>query len=70
MGMGDTHLRGHHQDVILGLCSELEGHTGSSHHAVLVHVAELVVLVVLGEVVSFRQIQQPRHMQLLIIQVS
>lgn len=47
-----TDLSGNNQDVILVSWMELERDACSPDHTVLTHIAELVILIILGQVIS------------------
>jgi hypothetical protein len=46
-------LLGKNQDVLSTFLMELEKGTCSTNHTILIHIAELVILVILGQVISF-----------------
>lgn len=46
-----TDLSGDNQDVLLVLWTELERDTCSPDHTILIHIAELVILIILGQVI-------------------
>lgn len=47
-----TDLSGNDQDVLLIFWTELERDTCSPDHTILIHIAELVILIILGQVIS------------------
>lgn len=47
-----TDLSGDNQDVLLVFWTELERDACSPDHAILIHIAELVILIILGQVIS------------------
>ena len=50
-----TDLSGNNQDVLFIFWTELERDTCSPDHPILIHIAELVILIILGQVVSWKQ---------------
>lgn len=45
-------LSGNNQDVLLVFWAELERDTCSPDQTILIHIAELVILIILGQVIS------------------
>ena len=49
-----TDLSGNNQDVLFIFWTELERDTCSPDHPILIHIAELVILIILGQVISWK----------------